>query len=92
MFEYLGLLTDAILLVICVLLWGRLRNQRDEIDELRATGRWLEDRIGTAIDLCTEQKEAQDRTEKLFFDGLSSIMNYDLTQARKAAGYGEDEE
>lgn len=82
---------DAVLLGICLLLGRRARDQQEEIDRLRRNDEWLEDRIGTVVDLYARQKEDQDRTEKLFFDGISNIMNYDLSQARKAVSH-EDED
>lgn len=44
----------------------------------------LSEKISEAYDVM----EAQAKQEKRMFEGLSSIMDYDIGVARKAAGYG----
>lgn len=91
MLEYLPMLTDAILLGICLLLGRRAREQQEDIDNLKATDEYLEGRVGTVVDLYAEQRQEAERMEKRWFEGVSNIMNYDLNQARRGAGHENED-
>lgn len=96
----LSIIIDAILLGICIQ-WGRrAREQQGEIRRLHRNEEWLNDRIGTVVDLYAKREELAELTEAVnqmkdgvvernqaearMFDGLTNIFNYDLSQARKA--------
>lgn len=87
--EYLPYLMDAFLVCICIFLGRKAGALEARLDILRATVDYLEKRVGDAIDLAAESRREAERTEKKFFEGVSNIMNYDLSQARKGAGNGD---
>ncbi len=77
----------CVLVLAGILLASRLHHLEKELEKMKETLhilRWdlsaLNEKVSEAYDVA----EAQAKQEKLMFDGLNSIMDYDISAARKA--------
>lgn len=91
MLEFLYALCIGLLIATCVLLVRRSNRLEQKVSKLsaalhKAEGevKELSEKISEAYDVM----EAQAKQEKRMFEGLNSIMDYDIGVARKAAGHG----